>query len=239
MRLILLMLLLNNIAWSQELADTTYEKLYRNSYSGGIHFNTSGWGFYGEITKQKTFKYHHVLGFQVSNIHHKNEFKTSTITGGSSFFFYKLNSLVAFRPTVGGNLKLFQVRRENGIEIQFKWKIGPSIGLLKPIYLDIRTTDFNSGTRPLRYDPDNHGFSVIESRSNWFTGFGESTIRLGLHSKNGINFNFSKDKSGISGGEVGFMFDYYPIKDVIIMFEADNYSLFTGFYIQFELGNKF
>ena len=225
--------------YSQELADTTFDKLYRNSFCAGIHFNTSGWGFYGEVTKQKTYKYHHVLGLQVSNIHHKNEFKITTITGTRSFFYYKINSLVSFRPTIGGNLKLFEIRRDNGIEVQLKWKLGPSLGLLKPVYLEIRklTDAFDSPVE--RYDPNIHEYGVIEGRAGWFRGLGESNLNLGIHHKLGFNFNFSRQKDGISGGEIGFQLDYFPAQEVQIMFGADNYRLFTAFYLQFELGSKF
>lgn len=239
MRTLLIFTLISVTAFGQELADTTYDKLYRNSYTVGIHFNTVGWGFYGELSKQKTYKYHHVLGLQFSNIRHKNEFKTSTIDAASSFFYYKINSLVAMRPTFGGNLRLFEIRRENGVEIMFKWKLGPSLGLLKPVYLDIRSMTSNTGPRVERYDPEVHGYSVIESKASWFTGLGESKVEIGAHFKSGFNFNFANQKSGISGGEIGFLFDYFPFREVDLMYEADNYKLFTAFYLQFELGNRF
>jgi len=230
------LLVYSTFSYSQELANTTYDKLYRNSFCTGVHFNTSGWGFYGELTKQKTYKYHHVLGFQASNIHHKNEFKITTITGTRSFFYYKLNSFISFRPTIGGNLKLFEIKRGNGIEVQLKWKFGPSFGLLKPVYLQIRKV---SGSPAERYNPNIHEYSVIEGRAGWFKGIGESSFNIGVHHKLGFNFNFARQKDGISGGEVGLQFDYFPAKEVLIMFGSDNYRLFTAFYLQFELGSKF
>jgi len=238
-KLLLLSFLLTSIAFSQEVADTSYGRIYRNSFAVGIHFNTSGWGFYGEMSKQKTYKYHHVLGFHVSNIHHKNEFKTPTVNQSGTFFYYKLNSLVAMRPMIGGNLLLFESRRDNGIQIHYKWKIGPSFGLLKPIHLKIAIPGSLNGSREQRYNPDNHGYSDILGRASWVRGLGQSKIEYGIHSKHGFNFNFAKEKDGISGGEIGFMFDYYPFNDVEIMYEAENYRMFTAFYLQFELGNRF
>ncbi|MFK8038941.1 MAG: hypothetical protein AB8B74_11660 [Crocinitomicaceae bacterium] len=226
-------------SFAQELADTTYNKLYRNSFALGLHFSTQGWGIYGEYTKQKNYKYHHVLAVQISSIHHKNEFKTTANNGRRNFFYYKINSFVSLRPTIGGNYKVFESRRDNGIEVQFKWKVGPSIGLLKPVYLDIGNPSDNGFTREERYDPDDHGYSVIQGKASWFRGLGESSIRIGIHQKLGFNFNFSKMNEGISGGEIGFLVDYFPTKQVEIMYGTDNYKVFTGFYLQFELGNKF
>ncbi len=228
-----------SLGFGQELSDTTYDKLYRNSFCTGVHFNTAGWGFYGELTKQKTYKYHHVVGFQATNIHHKNEFKITTITGTRSFFYYKLNSFVSLRPTIGGNLKLFEIKRDNGIEVQLKWKLGPSLGFLKPVYLQIRKSIGVFESPVERYDPEIHEYSVIEGRASWFKGIGESSFNIGVHHKLGFNFNFAKQKDGISGGEIGFQFDYFPANEIPIMFGADNYKLFTAFYLQFELGSKF
>ena len=225
-------------SYGQELAEPTFDQVNRNSYSLGIHFNTLGWGVFGEFTKQKTYKYHHVLSAQISNIHHKNEFKISNISQTRSYFYKKINSLVGLRFSLGGNLKLFESQRENGIEVQFKWKAGPLFGLLKPVYLDISK---GSGTlsNSERYDPEKHGISVVDGRSNWFKGVGASKMNFGLHQKIGFNFNFSKNKNSISGGEIGFMVDYFPLSDLKIMYGTDNYKLFTCFYLQFELGNKF
>lgn len=239
MRLLIIFFILSINAFGQELADTAFNKLYRNSYSVGLHFNTTGWGVYGEYTKQKNYKYHHVLGLQVSSIHHKNEFKTSTSNGKRNFYYYKINSFITLRPTIGGNYKVFESKRDNGIEVQFKWKLGPSFGLLKPVFLEIRSLSGNILKREERYDPEIHGYSVIEGKAGWFKGLGQSSIRLGIHQKLGFNFNFARVNEGISGGEVGFLIDYFPTKEVEIMYGTDNYRVFTGFYLQFELGNKF
>ena len=224
----------------QELEEDEYDKLYRNSYSVGLHFNTKGWGLYGELSKQKVYKYHHTLSLQVSNIHHKNEFRSATLTPARTYYYRKINSFLVFRPAVGGILKLFESIRENGIQIQLKWKVGPSFGLLKPVYLEVsKQSGFQTFTISERYDPEVHGFSVIEGKSNWFKGIGESNFELGIHQKTGLNFNFSKEKDGISGGEIGFLVDYFPGREIPIMYGSTNYKLFTSFYIQFELGNRF
>ena len=224
----------------QELADTTYDVLYPGNYSVGIHFNTSGWGIYGEIATQKNYKYHNSYGLSIANIHHKNEFKISGATGTRSYYYKKINSFIVLRPTFGGNLSLFESKREEGIGVLFKWKLGPSIGFLKPVYLDIIKQQ-NIGVNPIpeKYNPEIHENAVIEGKTRWTKGVGEGVFEFGIGSKIGFNFNFAKDKTAISGGEVGFMLDYFPVREVELMYGANNFRVFSAFYLQFELGSRF
>ena len=231
---------LPTLLFSQELADTTYDLVYPSNYSLGIHFNTAGWGVYGELGRQKNYKYDNTYGFSVSNIRHKNEFKISGATGTRSYYYKKINSFVVLRPSFGGNLLLFEAKREDGIGVYFKWRIGPAFGFLKPVYLDIIKQQ-NIGINPIpeKYNPDIHENAVIEGKARWTKGVSEGNFEFGAATKAGFNFNFAKDKSAISGGEVGFMVDYFPVREVKLMYGANNFRLFSAFYLQFELGSRF
>ncbi len=237
-KLLIILFLIPFSSFSQELADTTYGKVYRNSYCVGIHFNTSGWGFYGEYAKQKNYKYKRTIGLHVSNIHHKNEFKVvAGVTESRSYYYKKINSFLVFRPSYGGNYRLFESIRESGIEVRFKWKIGPSIGLLKPVYLEIQKPQ-NIGTSVEKYNPEIHENGIVQGKASWFRGLSDSKIELGAFSKMGLNFNFAKNKGSISGGEIGFLVDYYPQK-IELMYGVKNFNVFGALYLQFEFGSKF
>ena len=229
-----------NILWSQELADTTFDKIYNNNYSVGIHFNTAGWGIYGEYAKQINYKYDQAYGLCITNIHHKNEFKINGATGTRIYYYKKINSFIVIRPSYGGNLVLFNSKREDGIEVKFKWKVGPAFGFEKPVYLQILNQQgFDLDATPKKYNPEIHGNSIVEGKANWFNGFNEGRFRLGVSSKLGLNFNFAKDKSMISGGEVGVMADFFPFKEIELMYGVKNFRAFGAFYLQFEFGSKF
>ena len=226
---------------SQELEDNNVKNvLYRNDYIVGVNFNTRGWGFVFDFGKQKTFKYKHTYGFVISNIRHQKEFKLLGTSGTKGYYFGKINSLVALRLTYGGNLKLFKSSRENGIEMQYKWRIGPSFGLIKPVYLEIdKASNGIFVQNSERYDPTIHFPGTIYSRSSWLKGLGQSNIQLGAFLKTGFDFNFSTLKTGISGGEVGVMVDYYPFRKIEILYQEQDLSLFMALYLQFNLGKKF
>jgi hypothetical protein len=225
---------------SQEIESGGIDKLLTRDFILGVNLNTSGWGLVFDFGRQKTFKYKNTFGFVLTNIRHQKEYKLVGTSGTKGYYFGKINSLVAFRPTYGGNLLLFKSTRENGIEVQFKWRVGPSFGLVKPVYLEIDKVQNGVFLHfAQRYNPSIHYPGTIYSRASWFKGVSEATMKFGLFFKSGLDFNFSTLNTGISGGEIGVMVDYYPIDRIEIMYQEQNLSLYASFYLQFNLGKKF
>lgn len=238
--LFILSLFLSGIVIGQEEDKGEAGKLMRKEAIGGLNFNAhgaTGWGIAGEYGFQKNYKYKHLIGFTLTNIRHPKEYKIFAQSGSpKGYYFGKLESLVSFRPTFGGKRILFKAKRENGIEIGAKFHIGPSIGLVKPVYLKI--DKINAQDVDERYDPDVHNFGNIASRSSWFKGLGEANFRAGIFTKVGFDFNFSTIKESISGGEIGFMCDYFPGKEIEMVHNNDNSNFFASLYLQFNLGQK-
>ena len=237
MSLYILLLLISVQSYSQEVDNGEAKTLMRKDYALGLNFNTRGWGFAFDYGWQKNYKYKQTAGFTVTNIRHEKEHKIyGALNNSKGYYLGKLESFISFRPHYGGKLILFKAKRENGIEIAAKWSIGPSLGLIKPIYLKI--DKLGSSILDERYNPTIHNTGNISSRSSWFKGFGESKTRIGLFGKFGVDFNFSALKNGISGGEFGVMLDYFPGKEIEIMYNNTNSNFFTALYLQFNLGQK-
>lgn len=230
--------LFSNFIFGQEHAPDETGVVMRSEITGGIHFNTRGWGFNSTYSFQKNYKYKHSVGLTFSNIRHEKEQKIfpDQILNSRGYYFGKLNSLVSLRPTYGGKLRLFQAKRENGIEISFKWDAGFSLGLLKPVYL--RIDKLNAPTLDERYNPEIHNTGNISSRSSWFKGLGQAKFIPGAFLKMGFDFNFSPVKEAISGGEIGIMVDYFFTDEVEILYLAKNYNYYTALYLQFNFGRK-
>ncbi len=224
-------------SFSQEHATDDTKTLMRRDFSVGLHFNTNGWGFGSDYGWQKNYKYKHLVGFVLTNIRHPKEYKIfGALSNSKGYYFGKLHSLVSFRPYYGGKVVMFKGIRENGIEISAKWSFGGSIALVKPVYL--RIDKFNLPPQDEKYNPVIHNSNNITSRSSWFKGLDEASMRLGGFAKVGIDFNFSGARNGISGGEVGIMFDYFPGKEIVLMYDNDNFNLHSALYLQFNLGQK-
>jgi hypothetical protein len=223
--------------FSQEVENGESNVLMRRDYSVGLNFNTRGWGLAFDYGWQKNYKYKQTVGFTCTNIRHEKEHKIfGALSNSRGYYLGKLESLVSFRPHYGGKFILFKAKRENGIEITAKWSAGPSLGLVKPVYLKI--DKINAQAVDERYNPLIHNSGNISSRSSWFKGLGEAQMRLGAFGKFGFDFNFSALKNGISGGELGVMVDYFPGGEIEIMHNNDNSNFFTSLYLQFNLGQK-
>jgi hypothetical protein len=235
--LYLFLVLISLSAQAQEVENGESKVLLRRDYSAGLNFNVRGWGFAFDYGWQKNYKYEQTVGFTSSNIRHEKEHKIFGILSNSKgFYLGKLKSLVSFRPHYGGKYILFKAKRENGIEISAKWSVGPSFGLVKPVYLKIEK--IGAPAVDERYDPAVHNAFNISARSSWFKGLGEATVRVGGFGKFGVDFNFGALKNGISGGEFGVMLDYFPGREIEIMANNENSNFFTSLYLQFNIGQK-
>ncbi|MDA7803755.1 hypothetical protein N8987_04195 [Crocinitomix sp.] len=237
----ILLLLVSFASFAQEPDKDDGGVVMRRDFLFGLNFNansgSTGWGMGFEYGIQKNYKYRRTFGFTLTNIRHPKEFKIyNDLSSSRGYFFGKLNSLVSFRPTYGGKLVLFQAKRENGIEITYKWAVGPSIGLVKPVYLKI--LKFGNNTVDEQYDPSAHNTENIASRSPWTIGLSEATLNVGGFFKTGFDFNFSNEKNKISGGEIGLMVDYFPLKSLHLLNNNPERNLFTSIYLQFNLGQK-
>lgn len=233
----ILLFISQSFSFGQEHAPDETETLMRGDIILGVQFNTRGWGFAGSYGRQKNYKYKHTLGFNVTNIRHEKEQKIypDVLSSTKGYYYGKLNSLVSLRLTYGGKLVLFKSKRENGIEICTKWELGPSLGLLKPVYLRI---DKTTTTVDERYDPTLHNSANISSRSSWFKGLGQAKFLPGAFLKVGVDFNFSPVKEAISGGEFGVMVDYFFSDGVEILYNNPQLNYFTGLYLQFNFGRR-
>ena len=231
------MLFLTFSGYAQEVENGESNVLMRRDYSIGLNFNTRGWGLSFDYAWQKNYKYKQTIGFTCTNIRHEKEHKIyGALSNSKGYYLGKLESLVSFRPHYGGKFILFKAKRENGIEISAKWSIGPAFGLVKPVYLKIKKIDAQDVDE--RYDPTIHNVGNITSRSSWFKGLGESTMRMGIFGKFGFDFNFGALKNSISGGEFGVMLDYFPGRKIEIMYNNPNSNFFSSLYLQFNIGQK-
>lgn len=239
--LYLTFLFIHGLVIGQEHETEESTTLMRRDYTVGLNFNANGgatgWGVGFDYGFQKNYKYKNTVGFTLTNIRHEKEYKIygSSLNSSKGYYYGKLKSVVAFRPTYGGKLMLFPSKRESGIEISAKWSIGPSIALIKPVYLKI---DKIINVVDEAYDPEVHHFGNITARSSWYRGLSEATLRIGAFGKFGFDFNFSSERGNISGGEVGVMVDYIVGETITILHDNPNDNLFMSLYLQFNIGQR-
>jgi len=218
--------------------------LYKSQWSGGVLIHTRGFGLTLERGTYKTAKRQYLYGLDLIGMSHPKEVKQPRVDVDIKRYKYgKINSFFILRPTVGVNQRLFRKRREQAVEIDFKMAIGPSLGFLKPIYVEV----IQSAPLPFilseRYDPVIHGLSRVQGRSSGYKGLGELKFIPGAHFKTGFMFEYDPEDDGIQALEVGAALDFFGQRVPIMVDKVDddefaNDFLFTTLYLRIIFGRK-
>jgi hypothetical protein len=150
-------------------------------------------------------------------------------------------SLYIVRPGIGFRRIYFEKIREKGVEISLNYSTGASLGLVKPVYLQILnpTNDpFLFTFSDERYDPSFHTVDNIYGRSKGSKGLGEMKFNPGVFGKLGIQFEYANEDDAIRAIELGTVVDFYFLP-VELMTSNDPSNIFISLYLKFLLGRKY
>ena len=215
--------------------------IYKKHITGGLVIHSEGWGGIFKIGQHVTTKKYREWTFSAVNMRHPKEFKTFNpyYEDSKGYVFGKENSFFVLRPTWGIRRILFDKTRIRGVEVGYAIAIGPSIGIAKPVYLEIGhpTIPYEYITVE-RYDADEHFTDNIFGKAPGTRGLDEMKFHIGVHSRFGLNFEYSGEKDGIKALEAGVAVDAYPNK-IPIMAIVDNKQIFLSFYLNLTLGKKY
>ena len=226
---------------------TVYDEtriLYKKELHGGLMAHGDGWGanfFHG---KHRTARSRRMIGIEIVGMKHPKEIKSFNpyYEDARGYFYGKLNSVLLFRPTWGRKELITDKLRKRGVEVNYVWGIGPSIAMLKPVYLQIGKPSLPYETIAVeRYDPEVHYPDDIFGRASWFKGIEESKFRVGGFARFGLNFEHSGSAAGIKALEVGGTIDAFPER-LPIMADLDgvqNKQVFLELYISVQFGKKY
>ncbi|MBK7753441.1 MAG: hypothetical protein IPI41_12795 [Flavobacteriales bacterium] len=226
---------------------TVYDEtrvLYKKELHGGILAHGDGWGVNFFHGKHRTAKSRRMLGIEIVGMKHPKEIKSYNpyYEDARGYFYGKLNSLILIRPTWGRKELITDKLRKSGVEVNYVWSVGPSIALLKPVYLQIGKPNLPYETIVVeRYDPKEHYPDDIFGRASWFKGFDGSTFQFGGFARFGLNFEHSGTASGIKAIEVGASIDAFA-EVVPIMAEiegVENKQFFLALYLSLQFGKKY
>ena len=209
----------------------------------GATVHSRGFALNYGISKFKTFKKKSLINVDLVSINHDKEYKIfgSFDENAKKFIFGKFNSLYTVRFGFGNRKILYEKLRENGLQISMNYTVGPSVGLVKPVFLEVFKYDFSgriAGIATERYDPELHNFYNIYGRASWAAGLMETKINPGMFFKFGLDFDYSSNRDIINSLEVGACLDVFS-KPVILMVENNNYRFYPSVYINCSIGNKF
>lgn len=229
------------LAQEQSVYDEPGRTLYSREIYGGPLVHGDGWGGTFQYGKYLTARHRRVFALDVVTMKHPKEIKSfnPNYQDARGYFYGKLNTLFIIRPTIGGKHRITEKLRKSGVEVNWCWGVGPSLGFLKPVYLQILSNEpaFQTITTE-RYDPARHFANNIYSRASWFTGLGETQIYPGGFGRAALNFEYAGDNTGIRALEVGASLDAYA-EELPIMADLEGIGSNKQFYLEFYLALHF
>lgn len=248
--LIVLLLAISTSGFAQLDTDADFKRtVYKNEMTGGVLFHTRG---YGATMRRQYYKDgYNKNGWEIDivNIRHPKEVKFPNqliFNPSRSFVDGKINSLYSIRFGYGNERILVDKTDKGSVSIAWTIYGGLSLGILKPIYLEVLQ---DRQITVERYDPEVHPYSTIYGQASFFTGIGNSTLNPGLYIKSGFNFDYNLFDEKITTLETGIIVDFFPTynpttpsgvfsEGVPIMYNTKNYNFWLQYYVTFNFGSK-
>ncbi|MEM1124188.1 MAG: hypothetical protein AAGJ18_27370 [Bacteroidota bacterium] len=198
------------------------------------------------ISYDKTRFYH----FEFGNLRHPKEFKQNDqfsrrFGGQRSFFFGKQNSMFALRGGWGTKRYLSEKASTKGVAVGISYEIGPSIGILKPYYLELITA-IDSPPIERKYSPEIQDIFLDVNRVQGAAPFGRGITELsflpGAQAKFSFHFDWGAFDEYVKAIDVGIMGDFYLQKADILVDDGlegvQNRQFFINLFVSLQLGKR-
>ena len=217
--------------------------IYSNQFYFGANLSAQGLGISAYHGKYDDYRNISLKGIEYAKIKHVKEFKLPSNGGDNSrrFAYGKLNSFQTLRGFISKKKLISDKLRKGALSIGLKYSFGASLGLLKPVYVEVVTAPgFTGGAVSIeRYDPEVHDFGVIVGRANFLHGLDEIKLEPGLCAKFSLLFEISGERDGIQQVETGLSLDAFSRRVPIMEEGAKNNQFFANLFLSYSLGKKY
>ncbi len=201
------------------------------------------------VTYDKTTYYH----FELGNLRHPKEFKQNDqfsrrFGGQQSFFFGKRNAMFVARGGWGTKKYLTEKASTRGVAIGINYEIGPSIGILKPYYLEIsRALDTGSPfSSQEKYSEANRADfldgNIIQGAAPFSRGITELSFLPGAQAKFSLHFDWGAFDEYVKAMDIGIMGDFYFKRAPILVDDflegVQNRQFFINLFVSLQLGKR-
>ena len=226
--------------------------VYTSETAYNLRLHTNGYAFGVDIGKLRTYYSTRYLTFEFGEIRHPKETRMSNDYAGLQgtvsrpFRFGKQNNLFVLRGGVGEKRYFTEKARRKGVSVGMSYSAGPTIGLLKPYYLELYLSPDEQRPQSARYTEENASIFLddflIYGGSGVTKGIGETTIRPGGFIKAALHLDWGAFDKHVKAVEAGFMADIF-LQRVPILVErpdldllSENRSFFINFFVNIQLG---
>ena len=258
--LILTFLLVGSYGYAQSVffpneGDTEYANILFNeerTFEFRMHSNGISLGYNkGNILKYYLTRFYH---FDIGYLRHPKEFRQNlrsqavlqSLTSTSGYIYGKQNSLLTLRGGIGEIRYFGEKAKRKGVAVGVSYQGGPSLGIVKPYYLDLKRFDEENGvgivTSSERYGQDDNEELFLDPNSiysytGFFKGLGEIKIIAGIQARGAVHFSWGANDKYVKVLETGIMIDFYARKIPLLIIEQ-NRSLFINLYLSLQFGKR-
>ena len=223
--------------------------VYNKELSGHFMLHSNGFAFGANYGLLKTYYKTTMLQVEISEIKHPKEYVDRidfTSNGNSSsprsFTYGKQNSFFGFHVAYGEKRYLTDKARKRGVAVGVTYLVGPTMGLVKPYYLELYSGGgFPPTSVTESYSEENASNFLnkgsIAGGAGFVNGLSEVSFIPGGHFKAGLHLDWGAYDQTVKALEVGFTADVYT-KKVPIMIIEENTAVFFNFYIAIKLGKR-
>lgn len=208
----------------------------------GALFHTQGIGvtmrrgFYRNAFSVRSF------GADLSFFRHPKEIKTSNpvYENGRPYIYGKQNTLQVLRLWFGGHSLKTEKLRKDAVRFSTAWKAGFSIGVMKPVYLEIGYPDIPYDyVATERYNPQEHYSDNIYGQAPWSNGLDELSLTPGMHASYALEFEYGNERFIPKSLTAGVAADAFLTAPEIFAdrFEQNN-RLFVTLFATIEFGRN-
>ncbi|OAV45006.1 hypothetical protein [Lewinella sp. 4G2] len=206
----------------------------------------------GKIVSFDKMKY---WSLGLGNIRHSRErkinpedFNPQTNRISRSYTYGKENQLYALRFAFGTRKYISEKAKDKGVAMGYSYEFGPSLGLLKPYYIEYELQDAAFTVIDIRHDGENTAQFLndqgrIFGASEWTKGLGEIGLRPGLHARAAAHFGFGAYDEVPKYLEAGLMADFF-LGETDLLIESDltpgvkNSPLYLSLYVKVTMGKR-
>jgi hypothetical protein len=225
--------------------------IYNTEMSGLLRLHTNGYAIGINYGTLKTYYKTNIWQFEIVHLkdsrEHLDRVEFAPMRPGnsaSSFVYGKQNSFFGIHAGYGQKYYFSGKAKKQGVAVGMSYAVGPSLGIIKPYYLELYSFDNNGlpkGTIAQSYTEENASLFLnrgsIAGGAGFGYGFDDLSITPGGHAKVALHLDWGAFEEIIRALEVGIMIDVYA-KKVPIMIEAENRPYFINLYFSAELGKR-
>lgn len=235
--------------------------VFKREFSMGLKAHTHGYGISANFVRINNIFKKKYIEVEVMNLKHPKERRQQSpfASGRNSargYIYGKKNSFYTINLNFGTMHTITNKGQRNGVQVSWYYSYGPSLGIVKPYYLELIYDVNEVGnlvTRNERYTEENASWflnnGLIYGASGITYGWDQINLFPGIQLKGGFNFDWAKFYEMVKSIEVGAMINVHAglvknsdgdlkVSRVPIMIEDKNSFIFTNLYLRLNIGKR-